>query len=101
MRVYIAYALLAITYLFIALGLLLSCQPMHRFWQINPDPGRRSLRSRNCSQTETSNIRYVALCRPTNSPFYVLAVLISDVVTDLYLVSVPLFVSMFHFLLNF
>ncbi|KAI0452059.1 hypothetical protein F5B21DRAFT_506675 [Xylaria acuta] len=70
LRVYIAYALLALTYLFVALGLLLSCQPMHRFWQINPDPG--------------------PLCQPTNSPFYVLAVLISDVTTDLYLVSIPL-----------
>ncbi|KAI0185514.1 hypothetical protein EV127DRAFT_396756 [Xylaria flabelliformis] len=69
-RVYIAYVLLAVTYLFVALGLLLSCQPMHHFWQINPDPG--------------------PLCRPTNSPFYVLATLISDVATDLYLVSIPL-----------
>ncbi|GAP84462.2 putative related to integral membrane protein PTH11 [Rosellinia necatrix] len=69
-RVYIAYALLAVTYLFVALGLLLSCQPFHHFWQVNPDPG--------------------ALCQPTNSPFYVLAVLISDVATDLYLVSIPL-----------
>ncbi|KAI0975483.1 hypothetical protein F4678DRAFT_326630 [Xylaria arbuscula] len=69
-RVHIAYILLAVTYLFVALGILLSCQPMHRFWQINPDPGR--------------------LCQPTNSPFYVLAVLISDVTTDFYLASIPL-----------
>ncbi|KAI1748786.1 hypothetical protein F4782DRAFT_342398 [Xylaria castorea] len=69
-RVYIAYALLAVTYVFVALGILLSCQPMHHFWQINPDPG--------------------PLCQPTNSPFYVLAALISDVTTDLYLVSIPL-----------
>ncbi|KAI1345486.1 hypothetical protein F5Y01DRAFT_300439 [Xylaria sp. FL0043] len=68
-RVNLAYGLLAVTYLFVALGLLLSCQPMHHFWQINPDPG--------------------PLCRPTNSPFYVLATLISDVTTDLYLVSIP------------
>ncbi|KAI1737232.1 hypothetical protein F4680DRAFT_451047 [Xylaria scruposa] len=70
MRIYIAYGLLAVTYVFITLGLLLSCQPMHHFWQINPDPG--------------------PLCQPANSPFYVLSVLISDIVTDLYLVSIPL-----------
>ncbi|KAI1120348.1 hypothetical protein F5Y10DRAFT_258606 [Nemania abortiva] len=70
MRIYIAYGLLAVTYLFVALGLLLSCRPMHRFWQINPDPG--------------------PLCQPTNSPFYVFSVLISDIVTDLYLISIPL-----------
>ncbi|KAI0423408.1 hypothetical protein F5Y09DRAFT_327451 [Xylaria sp. FL1042] len=70
MRVNVAYVLLAITYLFVALGLILSCQPMDHFWQINPDPG--------------------PLCRPTNSPFYVIATLVSDVTTDLYLVSIPL-----------
>ncbi|KAI1430288.1 hypothetical protein F5Y12DRAFT_709302 [Xylaria sp. FL1777] len=69
-RVYIAYALLILSAIFVLLGLLLSCQPMHHFWQINPDPG--------------------PLCRPTNSPYYVLTVLISDIVTDLYLVSIPL-----------
>ncbi|KAI0905044.1 hypothetical protein F4823DRAFT_628146 [Ustulina deusta] len=69
-RVYIGYALLTVTYLFVALGLILSCQPMDRFWQINPNPGR--------------------LCQPTNSPFYVLATLISDIATDLYLVSIPM-----------
>ncbi|KAI1358920.1 hypothetical protein F5Y08DRAFT_345218 [Xylaria arbuscula] len=70
MRIHIAYGLLAVTYTFVALGLLLSCRPIHHFWQINPDPG--------------------PLCKPTNSPFYVLSVLISDIVTDLYLVSIPL-----------
>ncbi|KAI8949813.1 hypothetical protein F4801DRAFT_551668 [Xylaria longipes] len=70
MRIYIAYGLLAVTYAFVALGLLFSCRPMHHFWQINPDPG--------------------PLCQPTNSSFYVLSVLISDIVTDLYLVSIPL-----------
>ncbi|RYC64174.1 hypothetical protein CHU98_g2050 [Xylaria longipes] len=65
MRIYIAYGLLAVTYAFVALGLLFSCRPMHHFWQINPDPG--------------------PLCQPTNSSFYVLSVLISDIVTDLYL----------------
>ncbi|KAI0509469.1 hypothetical protein F5B22DRAFT_616375 [Xylaria bambusicola] len=70
MRVRIAYILLIATYLFVTIGLLVSCQPFHHFWQINPNPG--------------------ALCQPTNSPFYVLAALISDVATDLYLGSIPL-----------
>ncbi|KAI0404820.1 hypothetical protein F4802DRAFT_213112 [Xylaria palmicola] len=68
-RVYIAYGVLAFTYLFVALGLLLSCQPFSHFWQISPNPG--------------------PLCQPTNSPFYVLVTLISDVLSDLYLVSIP------------
>lgn len=40
-RVHIAYALLTVTYLATALSILLSCQPMHKFWQINPDPGSK------------------------------------------------------------
>ncbi|KAM6511095.1 hypothetical protein FALCPG4_016098 [Fusarium falciforme] len=55
-RVRIAYVLLAVTYLAVALTILFSCQPMHKFWQINPDPGK--------------------LCHPTNSPAYVLIVLL-------------------------
>ncbi|PNH45141.1 hypothetical protein VD0004_g2640 [Verticillium dahliae] len=69
-RVRIAYVLLIITYLTVALTLLLSCQPMHNFWQVNPDPG--------------------TLCRPTNSPAYVLVVVIPNVLTDIYLLSIPL-----------
>ncbi|KAH7142647.1 hypothetical protein B0J13DRAFT_636189 [Dactylonectria estremocensis] len=69
-RVRIAYIFLALTYFAVALTILLSCQPMHKFWQINPDPGR--------------------LCRPTNSPAYVLVVVIPNVLTDLYLLSIPL-----------
>ncbi|KAI0206636.1 hypothetical protein F4808DRAFT_447412 [Astrocystis sublimbata] len=69
-RVRIAYVLLGVTYIYVALGFLLSCQPFHHFWQIFPDPGK--------------------LCEPTNSPYYVLSALISDIVTDLYLVSIPL-----------
>lgn len=40
-RVRIAYVLLGVTYLATALSILLSCQPMHKFWQINPDPGSK------------------------------------------------------------
>ncbi|KAI1361128.1 hypothetical protein F5Y08DRAFT_27821 [Xylaria arbuscula] len=70
LRVQLGYVLLIVTYLFVTIGLLVSCQPFNHFWQINPNPG--------------------ALCQPTNSPFYVLATLISDVTTDLYLGSIPL-----------
>ncbi|KAK2471374.1 hypothetical protein H9L39_17605 [Fusarium oxysporum f. sp. albedinis] len=53
-----------------AFKILLSCQPMHKFWQINPDPG--------------------TLCKPTNSPAYVLVVVIPNVLTDAYLLYIPL-----------
>lgn len=38
-RVRFAYIILAVTWIATELSLLLSCQPFHKFWQINPDPG--------------------------------------------------------------
>ncbi|KAJ4178029.1 hypothetical protein NW759_017378 [Fusarium solani] len=69
-RVRIAYVLLAVTYATVALTLLFSCQPMHKFWQVNPDPG--------------------SLCKPANSPAYVFVVVIPNILTDMYLLSIPL-----------
>ncbi|KAI0479537.1 hypothetical protein GGR56DRAFT_386437 [Xylariaceae sp. FL0804] len=65
-----AFFLIGVTYLVVALGIVLSCQPMHRFWQINPDPGD--------------------LCRPANSMFYVVSVLVTDLMTDIYLLTIPI-----------
>lgn len=70
LRVIIAYVSLGITYTAVALLILLSCLPMHKFWQISPDPGR--------------------MCKPTNSPAYVLGVVIPNILTDIYLLSIPL-----------
>jgi len=39
LRVRIAYVLLGVTYIATALSILLGCQPMKKYWQINPDPG--------------------------------------------------------------
>ncbi|KAL3460872.1 hypothetical protein BJX64DRAFT_173943 [Aspergillus heterothallicus] len=69
-RVRVAYILLGVTYLAVALTILLSCQPMHRFWQISPDPGNT--------------------CQPARSKVYIFVVMIPNVVTDLYLMSIPL-----------
>lgn len=40
-RVRVAYGLLGATYLAAALTIVLGCQPMPKYWQINPDPGGR------------------------------------------------------------
>ncbi|KAL4785887.1 hypothetical protein BJX76DRAFT_366524 [Aspergillus varians] len=69
-RVRFAYVLLGMTYLVVGLTIVLSCQPMHKFWQINPDPGNT--------------------CQPARSMVYVLVVMIPNVLTDFYLLSIPL-----------
>ncbi|KAL2006891.1 hypothetical protein VTN00DRAFT_9559 [Thermoascus crustaceus] len=69
-RVRIAYVLLGVTYIATALSILLGCQPLEKYWQINPDPGN--------------------LCQPTISMLYILVVVIPNVLTDIYLLSIPL-----------
>ncbi|PYI09263.1 hypothetical protein BO78DRAFT_439447 [Aspergillus sclerotiicarbonarius CBS 121057] len=69
-RVRFAYILLGVTYLVVALTIILGCQPMHKNWQISPNPGN--------------------ICQPTNSTLSVLVVVIPNVITDLYLMSIPL-----------
>lgn len=73
MRVIVAYIILGITYGVVALTILLSCQPFNHFWQVTPDPG--------------------LICQPTKSPAYVLVVVIPNILTDIYLLSIPLPVS--------
>ncbi|AEO58639.1 hypothetical protein MYCTH_2306113 [Thermothelomyces thermophilus ATCC 42464] len=68
-RVYIAYVFIGVTWVITTLLLLFGCRPMSKYWQIYPDPG---------------------ICQPTNSKLYVLSVLIPDILTDLYLLSIPL-----------
>ncbi|KAL2177492.1 uncharacterized protein P884DRAFT_329795 [Thermothelomyces heterothallicus CBS 202.75] len=68
-RVYIAYGFIGVTWVITTLLLLFGCRPMSKYWQIYPDPG---------------------ICQPTNSKLYVLSVLIPDILTDLYLLSIPL-----------
>jgi len=64
------YGILLVTYLGVALTILCSCQPFHHFWQVSPNPGR--------------------MCQATNSPAYVLTVLVLNIITDIYLLSIPL-----------
>ncbi|KAI6084494.1 hypothetical protein F4821DRAFT_169535 [Hypoxylon rubiginosum] len=70
LRVQIAYVLLGVTYTFVALSLLLACGPTSKYWQINPNPGD--------------------LCLPASSKFRVFTVLIPNIITDVYLLSIPL-----------
>ncbi|KXJ88378.1 hypothetical protein Micbo1qcDRAFT_207114 [Microdochium bolleyi] len=69
-RVKFAYIIIGVSYVIVALSILLGCQPFQKNWQINPNPG--------------------PLCQPTNSPVNVLMVYSFNVVTDLYLLSIPM-----------
>ncbi|KAI1398260.1 hypothetical protein F4819DRAFT_489745 [Hypoxylon fuscum] len=69
-RIYFGFGFLFASYLAATLNLFLGCRPFHRNWQICPDPGN--------------------LCQPAISSSVVWVYGSMNVITDLYLISIPL-----------
>ncbi|KAB2576770.1 hypothetical protein DBV05_g4570 [Lasiodiplodia theobromae] len=69
-RVKIGYVLIAATYLATELSILLGCQPFSNNWQIYPDPGNH--------------------CQPAISKIDLYVTVVLNVLTDAYLMSIPL-----------
>ncbi|KAI0437963.1 hypothetical protein F4803DRAFT_536810 [Xylaria telfairii] len=69
-RIYIGFAILAATYLAATLNLFLGCRPFNRYWQINPDPGDG--------------------CQPATSTRIVWVYASLNIISDLYLLSIPI-----------
>jgi len=42
-RIHIAYGLIGVTYIITLFSILFGCHPMHKNWQIYPNPGSKSL----------------------------------------------------------
>ncbi|KAF7122907.1 hypothetical protein CNMCM5793_001018 [Aspergillus hiratsukae] len=68
-RVRVAYVAIGATYLAVILSILFGCHPMHKNWQIYPNPGLR--------------------CQPAISPIDVYVTVTLNVATDLYLITIP------------
>ncbi|POS81010.1 hypothetical protein DHEL01_v200583 [Diaporthe helianthi] len=69
MRGWIGTGLLVVTWVSIVITVLASCRPLNRMWQIFPDPG--------------------AICYAGVSPVLIGVTLAANVVTDIYLISIP------------
>ncbi|EAW08923.1 uncharacterized protein ACLA_098650 [Aspergillus clavatus NRRL 1] len=69
LRVQVAYVSIAATYLAVILSILFGCHPMEKNWQIYPNPG--------------------AYCQPAISPIDVYVTVVLNVLTDLYLITIP------------
>jgi hypothetical protein len=85
-----AYVILAATYIATALCILLSCQPFEKYWQINPDPGSECLISHRLKQFHSSLTQFTDICTPSNNRVWVLVTVILNILTDIYLLSIPL-----------
>ncbi|KAE8160875.1 hypothetical protein BDV40DRAFT_269343 [Aspergillus tamarii] len=69
LRVQIAYVLIGATYIAVICSILFGCHPMHKNWQIYPDPGN--------------------YCQPAVSHIDVYVTVVLNVATDVYLISIP------------
>ncbi|KAJ5207532.1 hypothetical protein N7491_001839 [Penicillium cf. griseofulvum] len=68
-RIHIAYVLIAVTYIATICSILFGCHPIHKNWQIYPDPGN--------------------YCQPAVSKIDIYVTVVLNVATDLYLISIP------------
>ncbi|KAF5516769.1 hypothetical protein CGCS363_v001848 [Colletotrichum siamense] len=69
-RIYGGFALIVITWLTVFFSIIFSCFPTHKNWQIYPDPGNT--------------------CQPATSKVNILVTVVLNVLTDLYLMSIPI-----------
>ncbi|KAJ5298156.1 uncharacterized protein N7443_006276 [Penicillium atrosanguineum] len=68
-RIHIAYGLIAATYIATLFSILFGCHPMHKNWQIYPNPGN--------------------YCQPAVSIIDIYVTVVLNVATDIYLISIP------------
>ncbi|KAF5013045.1 hypothetical protein FDECE_939 [Fusarium decemcellulare] len=69
-RIYAGFCIIAATYIVLIFTFLFSCQPLHRLWQINPDPDNH--------------------CQPAASKVYIFVLVTLNISTDCYLLLIPI-----------
>ncbi|EON70027.1 hypothetical protein W97_09293 [Coniosporium apollinis CBS 100218] len=69
-RVRIGYVVVISTYIATEMSILFGCRPFHKNWQISPDPGN--------------------VCQPAISKIDLYVTVVLNVLTDMYLLSIPL-----------
>lgn len=47
MRIYVGFGFLIVSWIVVVANLFLACRPFHKNWQIYPDPGSKSMSSRD------------------------------------------------------
>ncbi|KAK0744065.1 hypothetical protein B0T18DRAFT_439717 [Schizothecium vesticola] len=69
-RIYVGFGLIFSTWVAVFLSIMFSCIPFHKNWQIYPDPGN--------------------FCQPAISKIDIFVTVVLNVITDLYLMSIPI-----------
>ncbi|EWG49071.1 hypothetical protein FVEG_08689 [Fusarium verticillioides 7600] len=69
-RIYVGFGLVIGTFIATIIAIFAGCQPFHKYWQINPDPGNS--------------------CQPAISKPIVWVSFAANISTDIYLIAIPL-----------
>lgn len=69
-RIYVGFAMIVATWLAVLFSILFSCFPLEKNWQIYPDPGN--------------------FCQPAISRIDIFVTVVLNVVTDVYLLTIPI-----------
>ncbi|KAI5466821.1 hypothetical protein BGZ63DRAFT_409971 [Mariannaea sp. PMI_226] len=70
LKINIGFALVGVTFFATSFTILFACWPLHKKWQINPDPGNK--------------------CYPAVSHVQAWTIIWTNLITDLYIMSIPL-----------
>ncbi|KAJ5657804.1 uncharacterized protein N7484_001453 [Penicillium longicatenatum] len=94
-RILISYASIAVTYVVVLVVILAGCHPMHRNWQIYPNPGSET--AWNCFihvkefQVSFANIEVLLDgCQPAVAKLHIYFTVILNAITDIELMSIPI-----------
>ncbi|KAH7144428.1 hypothetical protein B0J13DRAFT_44449 [Dactylonectria estremocensis] len=69
-RIFAGFGLIFATWVVVLLSILLGCRPLHKSWQINPDPGN--------------------VCQPAISKINLFVTVVLNGLTDIFILSIPL-----------
>lgn len=91
LRVRIGYVLVGTTYIATICSILFGCNPMHKNWQIHPDPGSVF----QFDVFQSAMLIDADYCQPAVSKIDIYVTVVLNVATDLYLISIPAPVYLF------
>lgn len=89
-RIKIGLVAVGVTYIATILSILLGCRPLHKNWQINPDPGSKNSPRFSPLNQKVTRLTSPDYCQPAISKIDLYVTVVLNVVTDVYLMSIPL-----------
>lgn len=92
-RVRLGFFVVIVTYVAVVLSIFLGCRPFHANWQMYPDPGS-TFSFHHCRNKSLIFWLMIDNCQPAVSHINLLVTLVLNIISDVYLLSIPLPVSL-------